>query len=176
MNKNTLTGILMPIILIMLHACAGSRTNSSRNASVTSTPEARVEEANHPVFRNDINIRAVRHFSKFFPSAKEEKWYVIKNGYMAKYMDGDIRTRVDYDEKGNWLYLIRYYTEKKLPRDVRGLVKSTWYDYAISSIEELHCKEQVVYLIHIHEGDDWKIIRVQDGDMSEIIPPGKANK
>lgn len=109
-----------------------------------------------------------------FPAAQDERWYVIQNGYMAKYKDGDTNLRLDYDRHGNWLYTIRYINEKKLPREVRSLVRSTWYDHLISSAEEIQVGEQFIYILHIHEGDDWKLIRVADGEMSEIIPPGKA--
>src|SRR5689334_15708909 len=175
MKKYTLAGMLMPAILIMLCSCAGSRVNSNTvSSSGTDFKEAKIKKDSHPVFRNEISIKAVRHFKKFFPNVQDEKWYVITNGYMVKYKDGDVNTRVDYDLQGKWTYTIRYLTEKKLPKDVRKLVRSTWYDYAISSIEEIEVERDYIYIVHIHEGDDWKMIRVADGEATEIYPPGRG--
>lgn len=183
MKKYTLAGILMPAILIMLHACAGSRVNSNTTvfSSDTGFKEPSPVKDSHPLLRNpllrnEISIKAVRHFKKFFPTIQDEKWYVITNGYMVKYKEGDVNTRVDYDLKGNWSYTIRYITESKLPKDVRKLVRSTWYDYAISSIEEIQVDHNFIYIVHIHEGDDWKMIRVADGEATEVFPPGKAGE
>lgn len=178
MKQITLSGILLPCILILLQACASSRTNSQSNptGSPAGIPEIlpTAAESGNTVYRNDIHIRAVRHFKKTYPGVEDERWYVIRNGFMAKYKAGDINLRIDYDQYGRWLYSIRYYTEKKLPRAVRHQVKSTWYDYAISSVEEIEINKQLIYVVHIHEGNDWKIIRVCDNEMSEILPPGKV--
>lgn len=176
MKHYTLSGILLPCILILLQACASSRVNSHPNpvSPTAGVPDVfPAAESGNAVYRNDIHIRAVRHFKKTYPGVEDERWYVIRNGFMAKYKIGDVGLRIDYDQYGRWLYSIRYYTEKKLPRDVRGLVKSTWYDYAISSVEEIDINKQLIYIVHIHEGADWKMIRVCDGEVSEILPPGK---
>lgn len=176
MKHNTLTGTLLPVILILLQACASGKVSSSNNrASVpASLPDGIPAATGSMVYRNDIHIKAVRHFKQSFPAAQDERWYVIQNGFMAKYKDGDTNLRLDYDRHGNWLYTIRYINEKKLPREVRALVRSTWYDHLISSAEEIQVGNQFIYILHIHEGDDWKLIRVADGEMNEIIPPGKA--
>jgi hypothetical protein len=179
MKKTPPTGFLLPVILIMLHSCASSRVNSTAHspASVnTNLTEARLvaDKSGPPVLRNEISIHAVRHFRKFFPAVESEKWYPIVNGFMAKYKKDDVGVRVDYDKRGKWLYTIRYYTESKLPKDVRKMVRSTWYDYAISSVEEIERENQLIYILHIHEGEDWKMIQVCNGEMAEVHPPGSA--
>ncbi|WP_315820917.1 hypothetical protein [Paraflavitalea speifideaquila] len=176
MKHNTLTGTLLPVILILLQACAASKVNSSHQlvSSATGSSDIVTTPAGDAIYRNDIHIRAVRHFKQTFPEAQDERWYIIQNGFMAKYKVGDTQVRLDYDRRGNWLYTIRYLTEKKLPREVRALVKSTWYDHTICSAEEIQTSNQFIYILHLNQGDDWKLIRVADGEMSEIIPPGKG--
>ena len=177
MKRNTFAGILVPVILILLQACAASRANNSNNQvqPPASLPDVAPVPSGNAVYRNEIHIRAVRHFKQTFPGTEDEQWYVIRNGYMVKHKVGDTNIRLDYDRSGNWLYTIRYLTEKKIPREVRALVKSTWYDYAISSVEEIkYGLLPLIYILHINEGNEWKIIRVSEGEMNEIIPPGKA--
>jgi hypothetical protein len=177
MKHNTLTGMLLPVIvLILLQACTASRVSSSHQlvSSATGSPDIVTAPAGDMVYRNDIHIRAVRHFKQTFPQAQDERWYLIQNGFMVKYKAGDTQVRLDYDLRGNWLYTIRYLTEKKLPREVRAQVKSTWYDHAIVSAEEIQVSNQFIYILHLNQDNDWKLIRVADGEMSEIIPPGKG--
>ncbi|MGI8952391.1 MAG: hypothetical protein ACR2FN_12510 [Chitinophagaceae bacterium] len=58
------------------------------------------------------------------------------------------------------------YDETKLPHDVRAQVKSTYYDYAITTVDEVHYQGQIVYLVHMQDANTWKIIRVNsDGEM-----------
>lgn len=176
MKQITLTGTLLPVILIMLQACASGKVSSSHHqtGSPPPIPDGTPAANGNQAYRNDIHIKAVRHFKYTFPEAKDERWYVIQNGFMAKYKAGDTNIRLDYDRFGNWLYTIRYITEKMVPREVRSLVRSTWLDYTISSVEEIQVGTQLIYILHIREGNDWKLIRVSEGEMSEIIPPGKT--
>ena len=179
MTKTSLTGFLLPVILILLNSCASSRVNSNTHSqplSATTVTEATLvaDKQAQPVLRNEINIHAVRHFRKLCPTVEDEKWYPIINGYMARYKQADVKVRVDYDQRGRWLYTIRYYAENRLPKDVRKLVRSNWYDYAIATIEEIERENQLIYIVHIHEGNDWKMIQVCDGQVSEMNPPGSA--
>ncbi len=179
MKHITLTGILLPAILILLQACAGGKLNNGNHhaQAAAGPPDISPPAATtgNQVYRNDIHIKAVRHFKQTFPGAEDERWYVIQNGFMAKHKVNDTNIRLDYDRYGNWLYTIRYLNEKKIPKEVRAMVRSTWYDHAISSVEEIQYGNlPLIYILHIHEGNHWKIIRVSAGEMNEIIPPGRA--
>ena len=54
--------------------------------------------------------------------------------------------------------------------EVRALVKTTYYDYTISHIDEIHLTEQsnTIYLVLIEDDKTFKTIRVCDGEMEEI--------
>lgn len=173
MKNYTTGGIIVPALLIMLCSCAGSRINSNSPITSNGNSTESSRRANDNTYLNDIHIRAVRHFEKHYPAVPDKKWFVITNGFMVKYKDGDVPVRVDYDIRGNWLYAIRYYGEKKMPHAVRALVKGTWYDYTITGVEEIQQVGLPIYIVHMHEGDDWRMVQVQDGEMKEIIMPGK---
>jgi hypothetical protein len=38
---------------------------------------------------------------------------------------------VGYNFNGSWSYTLKKYTENNMPADVRDIVKSTFFDYAI---------------------------------------------
>src|SRR5262249_36229714 len=97
-----------------------------------------------------------------------EKWYKLEDGYLAEFSADDIKTSVLYDNRGWWKYSIRRYNESKLPADVRRIVKSTYFDYTITLIEEINVHEKVIYLVHIEDSKTLKNLRVCDGEM-EII-------
>jgi hypothetical protein len=117
---------------------------------------------------NAINIRAMRHFKKSFPNVGGEEWFLIRDGYLATFTIDSIKNRVFYNQRGDWTYTVRYYAEKNLPSEVRAIVKSTYYDYAITGIDEVSVEEKTVYLVHIQDAFTWKKLRVCDGEM-EIL-------
>ncbi len=65
------------------------------------------------------------------------------------------------------MYTIRVYSEKQLDRSIRGLVKSTYYDYTINEVKEIeqYDIEGTVYLFLLEGEDDWKTVRLGNGDM-----------
>ncbi|WP_276485056.1 hypothetical protein [Paraflavitalea pollutisoli] len=179
MKFNTLHGWLLPVMLILLQACStGKVTSSYHNNGLAPDlmPDKALTASIGPtVYRNNISIRAVRHFKDTYPKAQDERWYIIQNGFMAKFRVDSTNVRTDYDQHGNWLYTIRYLYEKQLPREVRRIVRSNYLDFIVSSAEEIQVNREFIYLLHIHEGKDWRIVRVYNGEMSEITPPGKVN-
>jgi len=115
------------------------------------------------------NERALKDFKRTFGNVNNVTWYEPKNGgYIAKFINADVKTIVAYNPKGNWSYTINYYGENKLPVDVRKLVKGTYYDYSIFGIAEVHFDEETVYMIYMQDASHFKTIRVYNDEMQEV--------
>jgi hypothetical protein len=65
-------------------------------------------------------------------------------------------------------FTISYYDEKKLPDEIRSIVKSTYYDYSITCVEEIHIDSKIIYIVHMQDDKTWKNVRICDGEM-EIV-------
>jgi len=111
------------------------------------------------------SVKAAREFWKRHGEDKDEKWYKYPGGYLAEFMEGEIETKVVFDRKGNWTYTMRQYTEKELPREVRALVKSTYYDFAIGWVKEVAQFQSLVYVVHVDNPQEWKDLIVRDGEI-----------
>ncbi|HVV03565.1 MAG TPA: hypothetical protein VHC96_05045 [Puia sp.] len=110
-------------------------------------------------------IKAERQFWKKYGDGKNESWYKLAAGFLAEFSEGTTRYKAVFDAKGNWLYSIKEYNEQDLPKEVRELVKSTYYDYSIGWVKEVSQNQSVVYVVHIADGQNWKDLLVQDGQM-----------
>jgi hypothetical protein len=56
-----------------------------------------------------------------------------------------------------------------MPRDVRGMVKSEYYDYTITVVEEIEERmKPLVYVVHLEDSTTLKNIRVCERDMEVI--------
>jgi hypothetical protein len=120
-------------------------------------------------YLNNISTTAQRDFLKRVDHPTDVKWFKLPDGYIAKCSLESDKTTVAYDRSGTWVYTIRNYPEKKMPRDVRALVKSTYYDYQITIVQEvLKGRNPVVYIVHMQDSTSWKNVRVCDGEMDVL--------
>lgn len=115
--------------------------------------------------RDGSTAKSARNFWRLYGEGKNEKWYSLPGGSLAKFEDQGIGYRVIFDKKGNWVYTLKQYTEKELPVRVKSMVKSVYYDYPIVWVKEVNQSQSVVYLIHIENDQEWKTIRVADDEM-----------
>jgi hypothetical protein len=114
---------------------------------------------------NELKSKAVRHFNHEFSFADNETWFKIRDGFTVKFMANDIQYRVGYDKNGNWLNTVKLYHEAEMPQSIRRQIKSDYYDYAITLIEELAIKNQLVYIVHIDNEKGFKKLYLADGEM-----------
>jgi hypothetical protein len=130
------------------------------------------ENANNEIaeitYVNEVNQKAMRDFKKTFKDVSNEKWYSVKNGFLAEFSSNSSKNRVVYDKKGHWVFTVSYYEEKSLPAEIRAIVKPVYYDYTISRVEEVHTDDKTIYIIHVQNGTRLKTLRVCDGEMDLI--------
>lgn len=112
-----------------------------------------------------INEKAIRDFKKSFKNVQNERWYAADKKFIVKFEVGDINCMALYNRKGNLQHTIRYYQEQHLPRDVRHLVRSSYYDFSIFGVTEVTVQDKTAYLITIQDNNSWKTIKVLDGEM-----------
>jgi hypothetical protein len=112
-----------------------------------------------------INAKAIKSFDKTFKGVKNVSWYTISDGFGATFTQNENLNRAYYDKKGNLTYTITYYSGKKLPHDIRAIVKSTYYDCEIPLVEEIRAGDQVVYIVHLEDETTWKKVKVSDSGM-----------
>ena len=116
-------------------------------------------------YLSEVNQKATRDFKKTFRDVNNEKWYNIKNGFLAEFSVNTSKNRVVYDKKGNWKYTVSYYDEKNLPAEIKAIVKPVYYDYSISRVEEVHAGDQIIYIVHVQNDTSLKTLRVTEGEM-----------
>jgi len=141
--------------------------SKSLSAAMKLTEDSK-NEVTDITYVNEVNQKAMRDFKKSFSEVNNEKWYQIKNGYLAEFSSNGAKSRVVYDNKGNWRFTVSYYDEKNLPAEIRAIVKPVYYDYTISRVEEVHANDKVIYIVHVQNESSLKTLRVCEGEMDLI--------
>jgi len=126
--------------------------------------------------RRDVNSKAVRNFVRTHKNVFNEKWYKLPGGFVARFLINDVDYRVDYDKKGNWFSTIRTYDESKLPKDIRHVVKSSYYDYSIILVREIERPSATFTYVVLLEGKTELInLRITNDEMDEWQKFKKSN-
>jgi hypothetical protein len=143
-------GILIPFMLGVTVKAQIAFSKPSSQKNMPSYMKSSNDNGPAPVYHNNISMKAIRHFVINFAEVSNEKWYCGANMFVAMFTLNDIDYRVDYDKKGNWIETFRTYDETRLPADIRGSVKSTYYDYIIFQVQEIQQPSHATtYVIHL---------------------------
>lgn len=121
-----------------------------------------------PGYLNNVSIHAVRDFMKRFKTTASPRWLRMQDGScLVKFSEPGINYRVAYNRHGSWVYTVRTYQEKQMPRTVRHLVKSNYYDFSIRGIDEIeqYNIDGPVYIIYQEDDTCYMTLRVCDGEM-----------
>ena len=140
MKKKILFGLAgICLLLISSLVAIGQLTNAGVRQSEDFTFARKPTQNNSVDFlrRNEINAAALRSFVRSYKNVTDEKWYETPGGLVAVFSMRDINCQVMYTKKGDWTGSIRSYQENNLCRDVRHLVKRTYYDYDINLVQEI---------------------------------------
>ena len=140
----------------------------NRLSSVNPAPRADFAMERSSIYLNELNGTSIRHFLNTYGNNRGEIWSSNAGGFRASFRGENIVYLIDYDKTGNWSGATRIYNETKLPRDIRRIVKSTYYDYAIKSVSEVTAAQKLMYFVKIQDSVTLKTIRVMDGDMQVI--------
>ncbi len=148
---------------------------SGANAQIVSNSSSLEYQMNVTKTKNSmdkleaISPRAVKAFVSTHKNVTGESWAKMKDGFSVRFISEGIKSTIYYDKKGNWTGSLKYYGEEKMPREVRQIVKSTYYDYNIVYTQEIETADSdgvPTYVVCVDDKTKIKMIRISAGEMS----------
>jgi hypothetical protein len=117
----------------------------------------------------NVNVKATKDFKGRFADASNPMWFSDRNGLVSYFVKDGLGNRAFYDKKGRWQYSLLFYSQDKLPRDIRTIVRSTYFDMNITLVEEVQTNDGMVYLVHLEDKSNIKILKVsKEGEMETL--------
>ena len=163
--SSLLTVIVITQIINAQTNNSGTRSQHSQEKVIYLSGNIQESSEDGTAFLHDINIKAVREFSKSFSQVQDVKWQVIKEGFVAIFTKDSVRTHVFYNKNGVYMNMVRYYYENRLLPYIRHLTRSNYYDYSIHSITEVEYNSTIIYFIKLEDKLYWKTISITDGEI-----------
>ena len=106
-------------------------------------------------------------FLGYFKNATKLSWYEVDNKFLVKFLQNDLENRALFTKKGQLVYHICYGTEKLLPANVRELIKTNYYDQAITRVLQVNQDRKQIWVIHMEDDKEFIMARVEDMDLEE---------
>ena len=116
---------------------------------------------------SNVSAKVNKSFSQYFKGATHQRWYQLEKNFLVKFIQNDQENRALFTKNGSLVYHISYGAEKNLPSDVRGLVKSTYYDQNITRVLKVNQDKRNIWVISLEDAKDLVMIRVEDMEMEE---------
>jgi hypothetical protein len=114
----------------------------------------------------NINSKAIKDFQERYNNVKNAMWFSDQNSFVSYFVQDGFGNRAFYNKKGRWSYSVILHTEYQIPSDIRASIKSTYFDFAITLVEEVQTHRGVVYVVNLEDKSNIKVLRVSD--MGEI--------
>jgi glycerol-3-phosphate O-acyltransferase len=159
------------LTVVALTGCAYSQQGNTLAAAKIRTT---LKPGNQ--YLNEINVRAMRDFVSRYGDVTDAVWHRSNDNYVAVFYKDSIQHRVIYTSRGDLSYIMKYYEESRMPRDIRAQVKSTYYDYKIYVIQEILTPDHpTIYIVNLQGDTDWKKVKLCQGEM-EIMEEFRKGK
>ena len=176
MKKNLIA--LVIVCVAFLAGISGANAQIVSNGSSLGYEMSATKTTNSMKELEAISTRALRDFAYTHKNVTGESWTKLKDGFSVKFISEGVRTTIYYNRKGNWTGSIKIYGEEKMLRDLRHVVKSTYYDYNIVFAQEIETADSEgvpTYVVCVDDKTKIKMIRIRDGEMSVWKEFTKAN-
>jgi len=122
----------------------------------------------------NINSKAIKDFEERYNNIKNAMWFSDKNGFESYFVQNGFGNRAFYSKKGHWLYSLILHTEHELPSSVRASIKSIYFDFAITLVEEVQTNYGGIYIVNLEDKSDIKILKVNDlGEINILLEINK---
>jgi hypothetical protein len=157
------------IVLTIASIATLAGTSRAYAQKVSNSPSLEYQKSISETTNPTISPRALRNFAHTYKDVTGESWMKLKDGFAAKFNSDGTRSTILYDNKGDWAASIKLYHEEKMRREIRHIVKSTYYDYKIiytQEVETIDSGDVPTYVVCIEDKTNIKFVRINAGEMS----------
>jgi hypothetical protein len=179
--ENKLTVLLPATLLALLTVTACTRNMAVHSASKADSTN--VAQINGGIGgRVNVNTKVLRSFFKTYGEMPGTKWFKSANGFGVMFKDNGMNKTIYYKLDGLVDTEILYYSEDRLPAQVRHFVKSRFYDYAITYVTEVHKNGATAFYVKVEDASTIKTLKIVEGEWEEVeslvkrVVPDKKDK
>ncbi|HTD41018.1 MAG TPA: hypothetical protein VK671_10390 [Mucilaginibacter sp.] len=153
--------LIIPFLLSGLVLALGVNSASAqiqlREVSISSEPT-----------KAAVTKKVSDSFNSLFKDAKAPKWFEADKNYVVDFILNNQVNKAEFTKKGRLVYHMAFGNEKQMPADIRTIVKSKYFDFAINSTVKINYEEKSAWIVNIEDDKQFLVLRVVDGVMDVL--------
>ncbi len=153
--------LIIPFLLSGLILTTGSKIASAqvqlKEVTVSSAPTKAV-----------VSKQVSESFARLFKGAEAPKWFEADKNYVVDFIMNNQINKAEFTRKGRLVYHMVFGNEKQMPVDIRTIVKSKYFDFAINSTLKVNIDDQSAWIVNIEDANQFFVLRVVDGVMDVL--------
>ena len=153
--------LIIPFLLSGLILTTGAKIASAQvqlnEVTVSSAPTKAV-----------VSQKVSESFASLFKGAVAPKWFDVDKNYIVDFIMDNQRNKAAFTKKGRLVYHLVFGNEQQMPADIRTIVKSKYFDFAINSTLKVNIDEKSAWIINIEDAEQFFVLRVVDGVMDVL--------
>jgi len=159
---------LLSTVILMSSAVSQELAVNTNQKEKTFTPTQGPETSGETCSIYRVNTKVLRSFYLSFGEKPDAVWSKTTKGFVVWFKDQKRSTYVYFRPNGAIDYQLHRYFEGELPKDVRHIVRSNFYDYTITHVSEVKKDDFVCYFVKIEDKASLKTIRVTGGEYAVV--------
>jgi len=153
--------LIIPFLLSGLILTIGGQTASAqiqlKEVTISSAPT-----------KATVSKQVSDSFTSLFKGAKEPKWFEADKNYVVDFILNNQVNKAEFTKKGLLVYHMAFGNEKQMPVDIRTIVKSKYFDFAINSTVKVSFQEKSAWIVNVEDSEQFFVLRVVDGVMDVL--------
>jgi hypothetical protein len=117
----------------------------------------------------DPNEKVLKSFNETFTGAENVKWEEYSTYYTVSFVNGGIRSKVNYDLEGNMLGSIRYYSPQMLPLNIINKLQKENPKKSFFGVTEVTFGADVTYYVKMEDAKNWYTLKVDMTGNSQLF-------
>jgi hypothetical protein len=153
--------LIIPFLLSGLILTTGTKIASAqvqlKEVTVSSAPTKAV-----------VSKQVSESFASLFKGAVAPKWFEADKNYVVDFIMDNQVNKAEFTRRGRLVYHMVFGNEKQMPVDIRTIVKSKYFDFAINSTLKVNIDDQSAWIVNIEDANQFFVLRVLDGVMDVL--------
>ncbi|MDQ6761597.1 MAG: hypothetical protein M3015_03095 [Bacteroidota bacterium] len=116
----------------------------------------------------NVTKKILKNFNKNYHDVIDVKWEQGNGTFLAIFYENKILYKTLFSKNGKIIYTIYFGPEKQLPADIRGIVKSQYYDYKIIQVVNIMENQRQIWVVYMGGDLNYVTVRIENGEMEEV--------
>jgi len=144
----------MMLTLAIVIGSIGAAFAGSASVNLPATGTAGEEE---------VNARVLNAFNSEFKAAKDIKWTVAQNYFLASFVYNDQHISAYYSTEGELMGMTRYISPANLPLALQSDLKKNYSGYWVSDLFEVANNDGTAYYITVEDAETKIVLKATNG-------------